>query len=90
MTRDDAFALAGEVADLGFGCSVAIGVHPDMTPREQCSVHVHALRFEHVKLRDLIDLADQRGLELHLIGSDLRFVETTPAAAAAVNQREET
>lgn len=75
MTRDDAFVLAGEVADAGFSCSVQIGVHERMMPRESASVHVHAMRFEAVKLQELMEIGARHSLELHLIGQDLRFME---------------
>jgi predicted metal-dependent TIM-barrel fold hydrolase len=74
MTRDEAFSLASDVADAGFSCSVAIGVHPKMTPREHCSVSVHAMRFEAVALQALIEIGTSHNLGLHLIGNELAFI----------------
>jgi hypothetical protein len=77
VTRQEAFDLACEVADKGYSVSIAIGVHKDHMPRENISVHVHTMRFESQAFRQLLDIADAHELELHMIGTDLRFVKMT-------------
>jgi hypothetical protein len=64
MTRDAAIALACAVADAGYSCSVAIGVHPKMMPVEHCSVSVHALRLDASALRRLLEVGDRHRVEL--------------------------
>lgn len=91
MTRKAAFKLACEVADAGFSTQMAISLTPGRVQanygslagelsQEICSVHICGIRFESKNLRKLVDIADAHDLELHLIGSDFRFMEVAPGA----------
>lgn len=76
MTRVEAFVLAAAVADAGHSVQISIAIHENYVPRESCSVHVRSLRFEAVKLQELMRIGEQHGVELHLIGDDLRYIES--------------
>lgn len=80
MKRDQAFKFASEVADAGYSCAVELAVTPRMHPREHCAVRLHALRFDSVQLQRLIELGKPYNVDLHLIDSNLRFVERAPFA----------
>lgn len=91
MTRDEAYELACEVADLRYSCTLQFTSRPGRgyvraveDEPEFCSVHVsHLGQLTSLKVSALTRIAEARGLELHLLPTgDLRFVELAGDAAA--------
>lgn len=74
MQRDEAFQLAGELADSGFSVIVNIGIHEKFVPREACTVQVSTMRLNHKELLDLMTIALAHDLGVHLINGAPTFM----------------
>lgn len=83
MTRDQAFALAGVLADNGFSCTVGVHVGAQIvenTRAEDYSVHPRATHFDRRALLDLLTIGANNGQDLHLIGDQLSYLPTAEKA----------
>jgi hypothetical protein len=75
MTRGAWLSLWEVLIDNGFAATLAGGVHPDMTPRENYSVTVHAISLGPDDLRSLATIGENHGVGLHLINGAPSYLE---------------
>jgi hypothetical protein len=77
MTREDAFALAGDIADAGYSCQIGIHIMPlvkgDPVPQESCHVSMSSTSYPEKDLLALVEIAKKREVHIHLINGEMSF-----------------